>query len=110
MQTVFDIAQARLKAVEKMDKIITRQREQAEELERLRTRMSAALLDGTDNLFAAVHVYEGELIRAALKAADRRPCRAALLLGVKPQTLIAKIARHPELKTERSPVYKRKVS
>lgn len=102
--TPFEIAQARLKAVEKMDRIIARQRQQAEELESL-------LLDGANDLFEAMRKYEGMLIGAALKAAGGRPTGAAKFLNISYQTLTNKIAsRHPELIAERTIVHKRKAS
>lgn len=104
-QTVFDIAQARLKAVENMDRILVRQQEQAEELRRFRENQSAQLLNGTSDLIAAVRKHEGELIKAALKVADKSVVRAAEALGVSYQYLSYTIkARHPELLPERSPI------
>lgn len=107
--TPFELAQARLKAVEEMDKIIAREREQVEELAQLRERHDTLLLHGTSDLYAAVNKYESELIRFALKAADKSVSDAAAMLKVKHQTLAAIIkTRHPELLSERSPVHRRK--
>src|SRR6185369_3283884 len=100
MQTVFDIAQARLKAVESMDRILGRQREKTEELERFRARQNELLLDGTSDLSAAIDKYESELIKAALKLADKSVVKAAKRLGVSYQWLAYTIeSRHSELLT-----------
>lgn len=109
METPFDIAQARLKAVEEMDRIVAREREQLEELARLREQQNALLLDGTPDLFEAVNRYEGELIRFALRANNKSVTKAAASLGVPHQTLAWIIGgRHRELLTERSPVHRRR--
>lgn len=108
METVFDIAQARIKAVENMDRILDRQREQAEELAQLRARQNELLLDGTADLKAATRKYEGELIKAALKVADKSVVRAAEILGVSYQWLDYSIrSRHQELLIERRPIVRR---
>lgn len=108
-RSVFDIAQARLRAVEQMDRILARQREQLEELTRLREQQNVLLLDGTSDLFEAVTKYEGELIRFALKANNKSVTKAATALGVKQQSLAWIISRrHPELLAERSPVRRRR--
>lgn len=107
--SVFDIAQARLKAVADTDQVIARQREQLEELRQLREEQDALLLNGTSDLFEAVNKYEGELIRFALRAADKSVTKAADALGVKWQTLAGIIdRRHPELLAERTPIHRRK--
>lgn len=110
MRTVFDMAQSRLKAVEKMDRILARQREQKAELEALREEQKTILLNGTDNLHKAVSLYEAELIRAALKISDKSIVGAARLLGVSYQYIQFAIeSRHPELLPERSKIVRRKV-
>lgn len=109
MNTVFDIAQRRLRAVEQTGLIIKRQAAQIAELKQLRKQWDAELLAGTSDLYGAVTRYEGELIRIALRAANKKVTYAAKLLGVKHQTLAAIIGRrHKELESERSPVYRRK--
>jgi transcriptional regulator with PAS, ATPase and Fis domain len=110
MKTVFDIAQARLKAVESTDRILDRQREQTEELRRLRLEQDALLLAGTTDFFAAVHLYERELIKAALKLADKSLVKAAEHLGVSYQYLqYALTSRHQDLLPERRPIHKRRL-
>lgn len=107
--SVFDIAQARLKTVADTDNVIARHREQLEELAQLRERQDALLLNGTSDLFEAVRQHEGELIRFALKAANKSVTKAAASLGVSYQTLAWIIGRrHPELLAERSPVHRRR--
>ncbi len=58
MDTPFDMAQARLKAAERMDQTLARQREQLAEIEQLRKQQSEILLNGTCDLFEAVQQYE----------------------------------------------------
>lgn len=109
MKTVFDIAQARLRAVENMDRVIAREREQEVEIKRLRENQSVLLLEGAPDLFTAVHEYERELVRLALKAGNKSVVRAARLLGVKYQTLVDRMNRYyPELLSERRPIYRRR--
>lgn len=106
--SVFDIAQARLAAVKNTDAILARQREQAQELEMLRERQNVLLLNGSSNLWEEVLQHERELIRFALRAANKSVTRAATMLGVKYQTLAHVIeSRHPELIPERSEIHRR---
>lgn len=107
--SVFDIAQARLKAVGEMDQILASERQQRDELAQLHEQQNALLLNGTSDLFGAVTKYEGELIRFALKAANKSVTKAALSLGVPYQTLAWIISnRHPDLLSERSPIRHRR--
>lgn len=111
MQTVFDIAHARLKAVEETDKILARQREQLAELKQLRESANELLLDGTDSLTDAVQKYERELIRWALRASDKRIVGAARLLNVNHQRLQWAIGKqYPELLQERCPCPERRLN
>lgn len=111
MMTVFDLAQSRLRAVEVTDRILARQQEQKAELEALRSEQRAILLNGATDLHATIKQYEGELIRAALRASDKSVARAARLLNVSYQWLTYTIeSRHKELLSERTAVVRRKKS
>ncbi len=92
--TVFDIAKARQK--------------QNAELKRLREEANALLLDGTEDLYAAIRKYECGLIRWALKASDKSIVEAARKLKIPYQTLQWMInQRYPELLSERTEIRRR---
>lgn len=106
--TPFDIAQARLKAVEQMEDVLAREREQVEVLKQIAEERRATLLNGTTSLHAALRKYEGELISTALKISNKSVVKAAKELGISYQALAYAIdSRHQELLPERSPIRRR---
>jgi tetratricopeptide (TPR) repeat protein len=95
---------------------LLKETQDAEDVARLRAcarivmrRMSGARLLGKNfSLYSAVHALESKLIERALEEAGGSVTRAAKLLGLKHQTLIAMMrTRHRELQKKRSAPEKR---